>query len=71
MIDNFLKYFSLIISIVGAIFFGRLQGKKNQQLKEINNSNEKLFKIIEIEKNIKNVNNADSAKFMFNEIKNG
>lgn len=71
MIDNFLKYFSLIISIAGAIFFGRLQGKKNQQLKEINNSNEKLFKIIEIEKNIKNVNNADSAKFMFNEIKNG
>jgi hypothetical protein len=71
MIDNFLKYFSLIISIGGAIFFGRLQGKKNQQLKEINNSNEKLFKIIEIEKNIKNVNNADSAKFMFNEIKNG
>lgn len=71
MINNFLKYFSLFFSIAGAIFFGRLQGKKNQQLKEINNSNEKLFKIIEIEKNIKNVNNADSAKFMFNEIKNG
>jgi hypothetical protein len=71
MITNFLKYFSLLFSVIGAIFFGRLQGKKNQQLKEINNSNEKLFKIIEIEKNIKNVNNADSAKFMFNEIKNG
>ena len=70
MIENLLKYFSLTFSILGAIFFGRLQGKRNQQLKEINNSNEKLFKIIEIEKNIKNVNNVDSAKFMFNEIKN-
>lgn len=70
MIENFLKYFSLTFSILGAIFFGKLQGKRNQQLKEINNSNEKLFKIIEIEKNIKNVNNVDNAKFMFNEIKN-
>lgn len=70
MIENLLKYFSLTFSILGAIFFGRLQGKRNRQLKEINNSNEKLFKIIEIEKNIKNVNNVDSAKFMFNEIKN-
>lgn len=70
MIENLLKYFSLTFSILGAIFFGKLQGKRSQQLKEINNSNEKLFKIIKIEKNIKNVNNVDSAKFMFNEIKN-
>ncbi len=70
MITNFLKYFSLLFSVVGAIFFGKLLGRKNQQLKEINNSNDKLLKIIEIEKKIKNVNNVDNAKFMFNEIKN-
>lgn len=70
MIVNFIKYFHLFLSFFVAIFFGKVFARKNQQLKEINSSNDKLLKIIKIEKKIKNLNNVDSAKYMFDEIKN-
>ena len=70
MIVNFIKYFNLLLTFVVAILFGRVNAKKNQQLKEINNSHDKLLNIIKIEKKIKNLNNVDSAKYMFDEIKN-
>jgi len=70
LIVNFIKYFNLLLTFVVAILFGRVNAKKNQQLKEINNSHDKLLNIIKIEKKIKNLNNVDSAKYMFDEIKN-
>ena len=55
MINEIIKIFSLIFSIVGAIFLGRAQGKRKEQQKQhfekIELENENLKQIIEVDGN--------------------
>lgn len=68
MINEIFKIFSLIFSIVGAIFLGRAQGKRKeqqkQQIEKIEQENESLKQIIEVEKEVGNMSSIDRIKFL-------
>ena len=68
MINEILKIFSLIFSVVGAIFLGRAQGKRKEQQKQliekIEQENENLKQIIEVEKDVSNMSDIDRIEFL-------
>lgn len=68
MINEIFKIFSLIFSILGAIFLGRAQGKRKeqqkQQIEKIEQENESLKQIIEVEKEVGNMSSIDRIKFL-------
>lgn len=68
MINEIFKIFSLIFSVVGAIFLGRAQGKRKEQQKQhiekIEQENENLKQIIEVEKEVDDMSSIDRIKFL-------
>ena len=68
MINEIIKIFSLIFSVVGAIFLGRAQGKRKEQQKQliekIEQENENLKQIIEVEKGVSNMSDIDRIEFL-------
>jgi hypothetical protein len=68
MINEILKIFSLIFSVVGAIFLGRAQGKRKEQQKQliekIEQENENLKQIIEVEKGVSDMSDIDRIEFL-------
>ena len=68
MINEILKIFSLIFSVVGAIFLGRAQGKRKEQQKQliekIEQENENLKQIIEVEKDVSDMSDIDRIEFL-------
>lgn len=75
MINEILKIFSLIFSIVGAIFLGRAQGKRKEQQKQhfekIEQENENLKQIIAVEKEVGEMSSIDRIKFLRATTQNG
>ena len=68
MINEILKIFSLIFSVVGAILLGRAQGKRKEQQKQliekIEQENENLKQIIEVEKGVSDMSDIDRIEFL-------
>ena len=68
MINEIIKIFSLIFSVVGAIFLGRAQGKRKEQQKQliekIEQENENLKQIIEVQKDVNDMSDIDRIEFL-------
>ena len=68
MINEILKIFSLIFSVVGAILLGRAQGKRKEQQKQliekIEQENENLKQIIEVQKDVNDMSDIDRIEFL-------